>query len=69
MLMERFTLFLSNQEMQALEACATTELRNFREQARLIIRQELERKGFLLAVESESALKVFQELQMKVDKN
>lgn len=45
--MERITLFLSTQEMDALESIAAMELRGFREQARLIIRQELERRGLL----------------------
>lgn len=47
-MLERMTLNLSTQERMALEAMAAVEMRNIREQARFIIREELTRRGLLI---------------------
>jgi hypothetical protein len=46
-MLERLTINLSENEKQALEIIATSEMRNLREQARFILRQEFERRGLL----------------------
>ncbi len=46
-MLERLTINLSQLERQALEKIATVELRDLRDQARFILRQEFERRGFL----------------------
>jgi hypothetical protein len=48
-MLERLTINLSRNEKQALETIATAEMRNLREQARFILRQELEKRGLLQA--------------------
>lgn len=45
--MERFSIKVTTQEREALQAIAAQEMRDFRDQARLIIRNELERRGLL----------------------
>ena len=47
--MTRITISLRDQEKTALRALAEKEFRDPRAQAALIIRQELERRGFLHA--------------------
>ena len=46
-MLQRLTINLSAPEQQALEKIAATELRDLREQARFILRQELTRRGLL----------------------
>ena len=45
--MYRFTVKMKKEEVEALEKIAACELRDFRSQAALIIRQELEVRGLL----------------------
>lgn len=45
--MPRFTIRVSEEEFSALERSAKNDLRDFRSQARLLIRTELERRGLL----------------------
>ena len=49
-MLERMTVRLSTEEREALERLAQTEVRDFRDQARHIIRVELERLGFIKLV-------------------
>jgi len=46
-MLQRLTINLSKPEQDALEKVAAIEIRDMREQARFILRQELERRGFL----------------------
>jgi hypothetical protein len=46
-MMERFTIKITSQEREALQRLAEMELRDFREQAHLIIKQTLENQGLL----------------------
>ena len=46
-MLHRFTLKMSDEEFSALQTISDQELRDFREQARLMIRSELIRKGAL----------------------
>jgi hypothetical protein len=46
-MMERFTIKITSQEREALQRLAEKELRDFREQAHLIIKQTLENQGLL----------------------
>ena len=46
-MMERFTIKVTRQEREALQRLADKELRDFREQAHLIIKQALESQGLL----------------------
>jgi hypothetical protein len=46
-MMERFTIKITSQEREALQKLAEIELRDFREQARMIIKETLERRGLL----------------------
>lgn len=46
-MMERFTIKITSQEREALQRLADKELRDFREQAHLIIKQTLESQGLL----------------------
>lgn len=39
---------MSSQELQALQVIAAVDMRDYREEARYIIRQELERRGLLI---------------------
>jgi hypothetical protein len=48
---EGITLSLSNQEREALRALAKFEMRTIDDQARFIIRRDLERRGLLQSVE------------------
>ncbi len=48
-MMERFTIKITRQEREALQRLADKELRDFREQAHLIIKQTLENKGLLIS--------------------
>lgn len=52
-MLERLTIHLSQPERKALETFAAAELRVMRDQARLILRQELEWRG-LLVVETQN---------------
>ncbi len=45
--MERMTVKLTTEERQALQSLAQFEVRDFRDQARFIIRKELENRGLL----------------------
>jgi hypothetical protein len=45
--MYRFTVKMPKEEVEALEKIAEVELRDFRAQAALIIREELQRRGLL----------------------
>jgi hypothetical protein len=47
MRLERMTLYLTTQEMQALEKSALSDLRGYHEQARFLLREELTRRGLL----------------------
>jgi len=47
-MLERITLNLSSNEKQALQIIAEMEMRGLRDQARYIIRDELERRGLLV---------------------
>lgn len=49
-MLERMTIKLDSPVMNALKTLATAELRDFRLQAALIIRQELEHKGFVFEI-------------------
>lgn len=51
-MLQRLTINLSEAEQQALENVAAIELREMRSQARFILRQELERLGFLQPIQS-----------------
>jgi len=46
-MMPRFTVYISDDELKALKTAAASELRDFRDQARLLIKTELERRGLL----------------------
>ena len=46
-MLQRLTINLSKPEQEALERIAAIEIRDMRDQARFILRQELERRGFL----------------------
>jgi hypothetical protein len=46
-MLQRLTINISTTEQKALETVAAIELRGTRDQARLILRKELERRGFL----------------------
>jgi len=46
-MMPRFTVLLSDDELKALKTAAASELRDFRDQARLIIKSELLKQGLL----------------------
>lgn len=46
-MMERFTIKITSQEREALQKLAEIELRDFREQAHMIIKETLERRGLL----------------------
>jgi hypothetical protein len=46
-MMERFTIKITSQEREALQRLAEIELRDFREQAHLIIKRTLESQGLL----------------------
>lgn len=46
-MLQRLTINLSKPEQEALEKFAAIEIRDMRDQARFILRQELERLGFL----------------------
>jgi hypothetical protein len=46
--MSRITIVLGKEIRQALDELAASELRDVRQQATLIIRRELERRGLLL---------------------
>jgi len=52
-MLQRLTISLSRLEQQALETIAAIELRDMRDQARFILRQELERRG-LLVIETQA---------------
>lgn len=43
--MERLTVYVTTQEREALQRVSLKEMRDFRAQARLIIRKELEKLG------------------------
>lgn len=47
MRLERITLYLTTQERQALEKAALFDMRDKRDQARFLLREELARRGFL----------------------
>jgi hypothetical protein len=51
--MERMTVKLSTEERQALQNLAKFEVRDFRDQARYIIRKELESLGLLKVKQNE----------------
>ena len=53
MIMTRLLIYLSDEEKTALQAIANREMRGLREQTRLIVRQELERRG-LLVIETQA---------------
>ncbi len=53
--MARITVTLSDSERHALQVLSERELRNPRDQAALIIRAELERRGLLNIVTDETA--------------
>lgn len=46
-MLQRLTINLSKPEQEALEKFAAMELRDMRDQVRFILRQDLERRGFL----------------------
>ncbi len=46
-MLKKITVILSDQEKVALQAAAEREMRGVRDQARFVIRQELERRGLL----------------------
>jgi hypothetical protein len=52
-MMPRFTVKISEEELSALKASAAEDLRDFRDQARIFIKLELERRGLLLPVNEE----------------
>jgi hypothetical protein len=43
----RFTIFVSEDELEALKVVAEKELRDYRIQARLLLKSELENRGLL----------------------
>ena len=47
MAMTRLLIYLSDEEKSALQTVAQDEMRGLREQTRLIVRRELERRGLL----------------------
>ena len=55
-MMPKFTIQISEDELRALKTVADGELRDFRDQARLIIRSELERRGFLPVEEAKLSI-------------
>jgi len=46
-MMPRFTVKMSEAEIEALKKLAASEIRDFRNQARLIIKEDLIRRGLL----------------------
>jgi len=46
-MMHRFTVKMSEAEIEALKKLAASEIRDFRNQARLIIKEDLIRRGLL----------------------
>lgn len=47
-MMKRFTVYISDKEFEALKGAADGELRDYRDQARILIKSELERRGLLI---------------------
>ena len=55
-MLERLTINLTTQEREALESIAKSEIRDLREQARYLIRLELERRCLLLVQEDNKTI-------------
>jgi aminoglycoside/choline kinase family phosphotransferase len=54
----RLTIVLSEEEREALQSIAQHELRAMRDQVRLIVRRDLERRGLLLPGQDAEAVGV-----------
>lgn len=64
--MTRITISLKELERTALRALAEKEFRDPRQQAALIIRQELERRGLLTVQNTSCPIEVFSTIPPKV---
>lgn len=58
-MLERITLRLHSQEIEALQNLAIAEYRDFRSQAAFIIRKELERRGLIGHIDNENCSMLF----------